>query len=136
MIGLSVGLAGFCLADAPYTEGPVWVVTMVRTKAGMEDDYIRGLGQTIKPVMEEQKKQKIVLDYKILDGSAANAQDYNMIIMVEYANMAALDGLRAKTDPIAEKLMGSEDQRRTLAIKRLDIREIVGSKTMREITLK
>jgi hypothetical protein len=55
---------------------------------------------------------------------------------VEYPNMAAFDGLRDKMDPIVEKVMGSEDQRRTTAVKRLDIREILGTKTMREITLK
>jgi hypothetical protein len=50
--------------------------------------------------------------------------------------MAALDGLRDKMDPILARVMGSEDQRRDLAVKRLDIREILGTKTMREITLK
>ena len=39
-------------------------------------------------------------------------------------------------DPIVEEVMGTEDQRRTTAVKRLDIREIIGTKTMREITLK
>jgi len=41
-----------------------------------------------------------------------------------------------KRTPIIEKVMGSEDQRRATAVKRLDIREILGTKTMREITLK
>ena len=50
--------------------------------------------------------------------------------------MAALDGLREKTDPIAAKLMGGEDQRRQMAVKRAEIREIMGTKLMREITLK
>ena len=50
--------------------------------------------------------------------------------------MAALDGLRDKTDPIATKTIGTEDQQRQLAVKRLEIREIMGDKTMREITLK
>jgi hypothetical protein len=63
-------------------------------------------------------------------------QDYNIVIMAEYPNMAALDALRDKTDPIIEKVMGSEDQRHATAVKRLDIREILGVKTMREITLK
>jgi hypothetical protein len=121
---------------APYTEGPVWVVTMVKTKAGMGDDYLKSISQTVKPVMEAEKAQKLILDYKILNGDAASAQDFNILIMVEYANMAAFDGLRYKVDPIAEKVMGSEEQRRTLAVKRLDIREILGVKTMREITLK
>jgi hypothetical protein len=121
---------------APYTEGPVWTLTMVKTKAGLDDDYLRQISQSVKPVYEEEKKQKIILDYKILDGDAMGPQDCNIIIMVQYANMAALDGLRDKMDPIVEKVMGSEEQRRTTAVKRLDIREILGTKTMREITLK
>jgi hypothetical protein len=39
-------------------------------------------------------------------------------------------------DPIVEKVMGTEEQRLSTATKRLDIREILGTKTMREITLK
>ena len=34
------------------------------------------------------------------------------------------------------KVMGSEDAQRQLAVKRLDVREILGTKTMREVTLK
>src|ERR1700693_5123111 len=151
---LSLGLAGFCFAqtsptptsmstsatgrgsDAPYTEGPVWVLTTIKTKAGLGDDYLKSISQTVKPVYDEGKKQKIILDYKIFQGDAMGAQDFNILIMVEYPNMAALDGLRDKMDPIVEKIMGSEDQRRATAVKRLDIREILGTKTMREITLK
>ena len=121
---------------APYTEGAVWTLTMIKTKAGLSDDYLRQISQSVKPVYEEEKKQRIILDYKILQGDAMGPQDCNILIMVEYPNMAALDGLRDKMDPIVEKVMGSEDQRRATAVKRLDIREILGTKTMREITLK
>ena len=151
---VSLGITGLCSAqttsptttpssttttrgsNAPYTEGPVWTITMVKTKAGMSDDYLKSISQTVKPVMEAEKAQKLILDYKILNGDAASPQDFNILIMVEYANMAAFDGLRDKTDPIFEKVMGSEDQRRAVAVKRLDIRDILGAKTMREITLK
>jgi hypothetical protein len=121
---------------APYIEGPVWTITMIKTKAGLGDDYFKQISQSVKPVYEEEKKQKIILDYKILNGDAMGPQDFNILIMVQYPNMAALDGLRDKMDPIVEKAMGSEDQRRATAVKRLDIREILGTKTMREITLK
>ncbi len=123
-------------SNAPYIQGPVWTLTMIRTKAGLDDDYLKQISGTVKPVYEEEKKQRIILDYKILQGDAMAPQDYNIIIMVQYPNMAALDGLRDKMDPIIEKVMGSEDQRRATAVKRLDIREILGTKTMREITLK
>jgi len=56
--------------------------------------------------------------------------------MVEYKNMAAFDGLHEKTEPILAKVMGGQDAQRQLAVKRLDVREILGTKTMREVILK
>lgn len=149
---LSLGFAGLCSAQtspsasstttvksssgAPYTEGPVWVLTMIKTKAGLDDNYFRQISGTVKPIYDEEKKQKIILDYKILSGDSVGRDDFNILIMVQYPNMAALDGLRDKMDPLIEKVMGSEEQRNATAVKRLDVREILGAKTMREITLK
>jgi hypothetical protein len=121
---------------APYTEGAVWNVSMIKTKTGMSDDYLKQLSGALKPIYEEEKKQKLILDYKILLGDASSPHDFDILIMVEYPNMAAFDGLREKTEPIMSKIMGGEDQRRQLAVKRLDVREILGTKMMREITLK
>jgi hypothetical protein len=109
---------------------------MVKTKTGLADEYFKQITGTVKPVYEELKKQKLVLDYKILSGEASEPHDFNILILVEYPNMAAFDHLRDKMDPIQEKVMGSADQRKDMAVKRLDIREILGTKTMREITLK
>ena len=153
-IALTCGLSGLCFAQsspatattttgkttngstAPYNEGPVWALTMIKTKSGLSDEYFKQITGTVKPAYDEAKKQKIILDYKILDGEASDGHDFNILIMVEYPNMAAFDGLRDKMDPLLAKVMGSEDQRKDMAVKRLDIREILGTKTMREITLK
>jgi hypothetical protein len=138
LAALSVGIASLCSAqsDAPYTEGPVWNITMVKAKSGMTDEYLKGLAKTLKGTLEEAKKQNLVLDYKILLGNAATPQDFDILIMVESKNMAALDNGREKFDPIARKVVGTTDQQQAMAVKRLDIREIIGSKLMREITLK
>jgi hypothetical protein len=130
--------AGLCSAqsDAPYTEGPVWELTMVKAKYGMGDDYLKGLAKTFKATLEEAKKQDLIVDYKILVGEAANAQDFNILLMVASKNMAAFDNARDKFDPIAKKIEGTIDQQRATAVKRMEIREILGDKTMREITLK
>jgi hypothetical protein len=123
-------------STAPYTEGTVWQITMVRTKPGMTDDYLKGLAKNLKTVLEEEKKQGLVVSYKILLGEASTPSDFNIINMVEYKNMAALDNLREKTDPIFTKIVGGEQQIREGAMKRAEIRDVVGSKLMREITLK
>ncbi len=151
---LVLGLVGLCSAQttsstttsttttassgstAPYTEGAVWDITMVKTKPGMSDDYLKNLAHAYKSTSDEAKKQGIIMDYKIFIGDAAGHDDFDILLMVEYKNMAALDGLRDKTDPIAQKLIGGEDQQRQGSVKRMEIREILGTKTMREITLK
>jgi hypothetical protein len=138
LAALSLGIASLCSAqsDAPYTEGPVWTVSMVKTKTGMTDEYLKGLAKTLRGTLEEAKKQNLVLDYKILLGNAATPQDFDILIMVESKNMAAQDNTREKFDPITRKVVGTTDQQQAMAVKRLDIREIMGTKLMREITLK
>ena len=150
-IALTCGLSGFCLAQsspataatgtsggssAPYNEATVWQLTMIKTKTGLADEYFKQITSTVKPVYEEAKKQKIILSYKILNGEASDSHDFNILIMVEYPNWAAFDTLRDKMDPLLTKVMGSEEQRKDMAVKRLDVREILGTKTMREATLK
>ena len=68
LAALSLTIASICSAqsDAPYTEGPVWNVTMVKAKPGMGDDYLKGLAKTFKGKFEEAKKQNLTLDYKVI----------------------------------------------------------------------
>ena len=138
LAALSLGIANLCSAqsDAPYTEGPVWNITMVKVKPGMGDEYLKSLAKTLKLSLEEGKKQNLIVDYKILLGNAATPQDFDILVMVESKNMAALDNGREKFDPIARKTVGTTDQQQAIQVKRLDIREIIGTKLMREITLK
>ena len=138
MTTFSLIAASLCLgqSDAPYTEGPVWTITMVKTKPGMADDYLKNLAQAYKATNEEAKKQGIIMDYKILLGADSTPQDFDILLIQEFKNMAAFDGLREKTDPIARKLIGTEDVQRQGAVKRMELREIMGNKIMREITLK
>ena len=135
---LFAAAAGLCSAqsDAPYTEGPVWNITMVKAKYGMGDEYLKGLAKTFKGTLDEAKKENLILDYKILLGDAATPGDFDILLMVESKNMAAFDDAREKFDPIARKVEGTPDQQRQTATKRVEIREILGSKLMREITLK
>jgi hypothetical protein len=65
-------------------------------------------------------------------------QDFDLILMLEVKNMAALDGFRAKEDAALQKVFGSnfEQASKDLTAKRVEMREIYGSKLLREITLK
>jgi len=138
LAALSLGIASLCSAqsDAPFTEGPVWNITMVKVKPGLGDQYLKGLARTLKGTLDEAKKQNFIISYKILLGDAATPQDFNILVMVESKNMAALDNAREKFDPITKKVVGSTEEQEKTAVQRLEIREIMGNKLMREITLK
>src|SRR5438046_10330278 len=109
---------------------------MVKTKTGLGNEYLKQITGTVKPVYDEEKKQKTILDYKILNGEASGPQDVNILILAEYPNWASFDSSRDKMDPIVEKVMGTEDQRRATAVKRLDIRQVPRTNTRRETTRK
>jgi hypothetical protein len=120
----------------PYTEGSVWDITMVRTVDGMSDDYLRSLGTTWKRTLDEAKKQGLVLSYRVISTGTSGPDDWDLLLMVEYKNWAAFDGLADKMEPIERKMVGTEDQTRELMTKRLVVRHILGDKTGQELILK
>ncbi|MGH8313587.1 MAG: hypothetical protein ACRETU_00365 [Steroidobacterales bacterium] len=119
-----------------YTEGSVIDVTSVRTKPGMFDTYMEFLRTTFKPMMEEQKKAGIVLSYSVYAGSPHHPSDPDLYLVVEYKNMAALDDLNAKTDPISKKYYASLATANKAAADRESVREILGDELMRELMIK
>ena len=123
-------------ADRPYTMGSVWTLTLVRVKAGMDQEYLTDLAGSWKKAMDEAKKQDLVLSYRILDGNSANKDDWNLIILVEQKAWAGFDTPPEKFDAIFEKVIAPQKQQVEMLIKRSDVREIVGTKNLQEIIFK
>ena len=122
--------------DKPYKEGSVWSVTFVKVKPGMMDTYLRDLGANRKKLMEQAKKDGLILSEKLLSGDAVGREDFDLMLMVEFKNWAAFDGLSDKFRALAQKMVGSEDQQVQMMVKRTEVREIIGNKNMQEIFLK
>jgi len=77
-------------SNAPYNEGPVWTLTMIKTKTGLADEYLKQITGSVKPIYDEEKKQKIILDYRILNGEASGPQDFNILILVELSELGCI----------------------------------------------
>jgi hypothetical protein len=122
--------------EKPYKEGSVWTVTFVKVKPGMMDTYLRDLGANRKKLMEQAKKDGLILSERLLSGDATGREDFDLILMVEFKNWAAFDGLSDKFHALAQKTVGSEDKQMQMMIKRTEVREIIGTKTMQEIFLR
>jgi len=122
--------------DGHYTEGSVWALSLVRTKAGMQDAYLQELAGARRELMAEARRQGLVVSDKILVGTASGRDDFDVLLMIEYRNWAALDGLNARMDAIAAKAMGSVDKQVQVMSRRTDLREVLGDKTMQELSFR
>jgi hypothetical protein len=125
------------LAQEHFTEGSVWRVTIVRVKPAQMDAYLSSLRQGTKPLLDEMKRQGLILDYKVfLKETSESPHDWDLALAVQYKNHAALDGLAAKGEAVRDKILGGKQQAIQLGQKREEIREIISSQLMQEIMLK
>jgi len=136
---LAVTATGMCAPvavhaqDKPWSEGTVWTVTMIRVKPGMFDVYMRDLLPMRKKINEEAKKQGLVLSSHVLAGNASGRDDFDVMLLEEYKNWAAFDGLTAKYDAMMRSVVGPEDKQVQIMTKRNDVREVMSEKVMQEI---
>ena len=122
--------------DHAYTQGSVTIVSFVRTEPGMFDEYLRYLSNTYKKLMEESKKQGIVSDYAVYQATPRGPQDADVILTVTYKNMAALDSVQARTDPIVKEIFGSLPKAASASADREKLRKQLGSQIVRQLILK
>jgi hypothetical protein len=122
--------------DRVYKDGSVWTVSLIRTTYGMSDDYLTNLKSTWKALHDEAIKQGLVLSYKILAGDVANPQDWDIMLLVEYKNLASMEGTDDKWDAIYKKVVGDESAIKQLRDSRVSMRTIYGEKLMREVVYK
>ncbi|MGZ4819493.1 MAG: hypothetical protein ACXVZJ_12760 [Terriglobales bacterium] len=137
LAGIVLLFALQAVAQEHYTEGPVWRCTLVRVKPNQMDTYLTSLRQGSKPLLDEEKRMGVIMDYKIfLKETAENPKDWDLALCLQYKNHAALDGLAAKGEAARDKVLGGKTQAQQIGQKREEIREILSSTLMQEVTLK
>ena len=130
-------LAPALLAQEHYTEGPVWRVSLVRVKPTAMDAYLTSLRQSSKPVLDQEKRDGTIMDYKFfLKETKANPEDWDVCLAIEYKNHAAMDGFVAKAELVRDKVIGGKQPAQQLTEKRAEIRELISSELLQEIVLK
>jgi hypothetical protein len=64
-------------------------------------------------------------------------EDWNMVLTVTYKNMAALDNLRDRAEPISMRTLSTTPEKAAAAsIERGAMRDQVGSRLLRQLILK
>lgn len=139
----AASVLGFLLLALPafaqehYIEGPVWQMTLIRVKPTQMDAYLTTLRANTKATYDEMKKENLIVDYKVfLNTTKHDPQEWDIAVGVEFKNFGALDGLTAKAEAIRDKVFGTKQASLQLGEKRAEMREIVGTLLLREVTLR
>ena len=119
-----------------FKDGNVWEVSFIKTKPNMGTEYLNSMKSTWKALHDEAIKQGLILSYKILAGDAANPQDWDIMLMVEYKNLASMEGMDDKWDALMKSTLGGEENMKSTNEKRVNVREIYGAKVLREVVYK
>jgi hypothetical protein len=123
-------------ASRPYTEGGVTDVQYIRVKPGHFDEYMAFLAGPYKQLMDAQKKAGVITGWSIYQSDNRDEQDWNIVLTTSYKNMAALDNLPDRVDPITKQVYGSLEKSSDAMVKRSEMRDIVGNRLLRELTVK
>jgi hypothetical protein len=142
-LGALMGMIAFSLltqtavaADRPYKEGPVTIVTSIRTEPGKSEDYMAWLAGPWKQACEAEKAAGVLVSYAVYATTPRSPREPDLYLLKTYKNMAAFDDMDAKLDPIYEKIMGNQSQQSQATIDRGKIRTVLGDEMIRELVLK
>lgn len=122
--------------EKAYEEGTIWSVGLIRTEANMQEQYIKDLSKVWGKIMQAAKEEGLILSYKVLAGESANPDDWDIMLLVEFENYAALDGIDDKFDELIVQILGEEEEQIKASLEREKIRDSYGSKLMQKIIFK
>jgi len=119
-----------------FTPGTVWGVTTIKIHSGMDQAYLEYLDTELKKESDISIKNGFMKSYKILR-SQDDDSGWNMLILREYDSFASLEKNVEKADEVLRQATGIDDQKGMQGYTdRSKIRDVMGTKFMREVILK
>lgn len=118
-----------------YSPGTIWTVTTVRVKPGMDQSYLVYLDTDFKKESDAQVKAGYMKSYKILR-TLDDDSSWNFLILREYKSLAAMEADTEKSDALALQTSGNDDVQMKGYEDRSKFREVLATKTARELMLK
>jgi len=132
---LLLGGSIYAQVNRPTHNGTVWTLSFVHVKAGMNPAYDKYLASDWKKMEDSLKAAGITMSYKVIATEAHSPSDWNLMLMVEYKDLASLEANEDKTDALLDKMFGGDEKVMQGYKDRSEIREAVGTRLAREIIL-
>lgn len=132
---LTLGVVVFAEVNRPYRNGSVWNIGFIQMKPGMETAYLKYVAENWKRNQEALKKDGQIISYKVLTTEAHGSNDWNIMLMTEYKDLATLEANEAKADNLLQTVVGTDEKQMQGYRDRLQIREVLENRLAREIVL-
>ena len=132
---LTVSVVVVAQVNRPFRNGSVWSIALIKMKPGMETAYLNYIAGDWKREQEALKKDGQILSYKVITTEAHGSNDWNIMLMSEYKNLATMEANEEKADNLTQTVSGNDEQQRQGYRDRLQIREVLDVRTAREIVL-
>ena len=119
-----------------YEEGPVWQIMTFRTAPGKTELYLKNMATVWEHQLKLAVKKGVLIDYKVLTKWSSNPDDWNVMVIEIFPNMASYDTFwKDWADIDAETIDTPEFQERFDRLESTGT-EFLGTVFAREIRLK
>ena len=132
---LLLGVSLYAQMERPTRNGTVWELSFIHVKPGMDSAYNKYLASDWKKEQEALKSAGVILSYKVIGTEAHSPNDWDLMLMVEFKDLATLEANQDKADALLQKMFGGDEKVMQGYKERSDIREVLGTRLAREIIL-
>ena len=137
LAALLLPLSGFAADDDPHAWGTYWTVTSVDTKPGKFDDYLADLRANYRRSLDMQIADGKVKSYTMFANQHARDGEPDLWLLVEWNSGAdLLDTPVEYFEGLTAKIFGSLDQGESANIDRGELRTIMSTSLIREMSFK
>ena len=74
-----------------YEQGPVWQIMTFRTDPGKTELYLKNIATEWEHQLKLAVEKEVLLDYKVLTKWSSNPDDWNVMVIEIFPNMASYD---------------------------------------------
>ena len=132
---LTLSVSVSAQVSRPFHNGSVWEVAFIRMKPGMETAYLNYIATDWKRNQEAMKKAGLILSYKVLTTEGHGPEDFNIMLMTEFKDLATMEANDDKADNLAQQVVGTDAKQMQGYKERLEIREVLSDRLSREVIL-
>ena len=131
-----VGTSTVAFSQQYYTNGPVIRIVKYRILPGKTADFYKWLSNAPK-ILGAEKQAGLVQEFHFFHSTEFVGPDkYDVAVVITYKDMAALDALGEKAEPVVAKAWGSPEARAAAGKLASESMEVVSAELVRGIDLK